>query len=114
MADDPTKTLTQVSFDFEKSPLFRTVHVDGVFGGPTPQGLIQIALYNERLPIPKSITYEVTDGALGKEKQPREGRQNIFREVEVNLVMAPETAKALQDWLGEQLGKLEKLKEPPR
>jgi hypothetical protein len=81
-----TDSGARVTFNIEKSPHHRVVHVDGAFGGPTPHGLFHIAFYNDRVPIPKSITHKVTaEGNLGEEVE-RVGREGVFREIEVSAV----------------------------
>lgn len=108
---EETKAPTQIRFDFEKSHFFRTIHVDGVFGGPTPQGLIQLAFYSERLPVPKTVTHEVTEqGMLGPEiGAVRVSRTSIYRELEINAMMTPDVARALRDFLNEKIEQLEKI-----
>ena len=105
------KVPTQIRFDFEKSHFFRTIHVDGVFGGPTPQGLIQLAFFSERLPVPKTITHEITEqGVLGAEiAAARVSRASIYRELEINAMMTPDVARAVRDFLNEKLEQLDKL-----
>ncbi len=106
---EPDKS--KIDFHFEKSNLFRVVHVDGAFGGPTPQGKILVSVYSERLPLPKVITQELKpDGSLGEEVD-RLSRGGIFREVEVALTMDKNVAEAIRDWLGDQIRKLDKIEE---
>ena len=46
----------EVAFDFIKSEYFRVIHADGALGGPTPQGLVHMAFYSERPPIPRRMS----------------------------------------------------------
>ncbi len=103
-----------VRFHMIKSPAFRTIHVDGVFGGPTPQGLFNLAFFSERAPIPTIMEHVVLteDGRgrakLGEEiKAKRIARDGIVREIEISAVMSVDTAEALMTWLK---GHIEKLK----
>ena len=68
MADTkPSSPLAQgeLEFDFEKSNLFRAIHVDGFFGGVAPATqLLHVAVYNERQPIPKRVFHPVIDGVF--------------------------------------------------
>jgi len=106
---EPDKS--KIDFHYEKSNLFRVVHVDGAFGGPTPQGKILVSVYSERLPLPKLITQELKpDGSLGKEVD-RISRGGIFREVEVALMMDRNVAESIRNWLGVKIGELDKAKE---
>lgn len=105
---------SRVKFNYLKGPAFRTVHVDGVFGGVAPSGLLNVSVFTERLAIPQAQTFELKeDGNLGKEiADERVGREGITRELEVNLVMSADMVKKLHGWLGEQITKLDSL--PPK
>ncbi len=93
----------KISFDYIKSNQFRVIHVDGVHGGATPKGhAIQMAFFSERAPIPKRETYGLVGGKLGERKEKVE-RDAIVREVEVEVIMDLETAKAITKWLGEKI-----------
>ncbi len=95
----------RVKFHYLKAPAFRTIHVDGVLGGPTPSGFLNAAFFSERLPILQTSTFRINpDGTLGAEMiEEREAREGITREVEVNLVMSVAAATELHKWLGEHL-----------
>ncbi len=107
MSDSPTRA----KFDFIKSPAFRVIHADGMFGGPTPRGDLFISFYSERFPIPTSALYEVTSaGELGEEiRSEREGRKGVVREVEVGVKCDLEVAKAFAKWLQQKIEEIEKL-----
>lgn len=98
---------TSLKFDFVKSSLFRTIHVDGVVGGVTPQRSVYMALFNERLPLPRQTTYVVNpDGQLGDEiLELRDSRVAIVREMEVGIVMSVETTEAIINWLQQAVDK---------
>ena len=97
----------RIKFDFIKSNFFRVIHVDGVFGGNSPRGLISMAVYNERWPIPKQIIKEFKHGKSGKEIE-RASRDAIVREVEAQLVMDVPTAKIICKWLQDKISNIEK------
>lgn len=93
----------QIRFHFIKSNFFRVVHADGVFGGATPKGLLQMAFFSERFPIPLSVTHAVSPTSpdsvgIGKELQ-RETKDGVVREVEVEVIMNLSAALAFQEWL---------------
>lgn len=97
-----SKTLT---FHYIKAPDFRTVHVDGVIGGLSPNGYLHAAVYSERVAIPQSIAVELRqDGTLGDEVlSERLGRSGLVRELSVDLVLSFPAATALHQWLGEHI-----------
>ena len=113
--DKPGKQAERVVFHWIKSNAFRVIHAEGAHGGITPNGKIQMALFNERQPIPQQTSHEVekaSDGSfkVGDEmRDERVSRNGIVREVEVEILMDPKTARLVCDWLEKQLVTLEKL-----
>lgn len=99
-----------IRFEFEKTPQFRNIHVDGVFGGLAPKGLINMAIFNERRPIPKATTHVLEDDHhLGEELvEARDVRSSVFRSVEANLIMDLSTAISIQRWLADKIAQHEK------
>lgn len=98
-----------IEFHYLKSNAFRVLHVDGVYGGISPDGKINLSVYNQRRPIPKKITHELEGNILGDEiTEKRESKQGVIRELEANLVMDATTAIALRDWLNEKIDQAEK------
>ncbi len=100
----------KVKFHYEKSHLFRIVHVDGAIGGLTPTLDLFISIYNQRAPIPKVTVQKVSPGGqLGDEViEERVQKEGVFREVEVGLVMNLNVAKALSQWLIDKIDLAEK------
>lgn len=92
---------SQIQFHMLKSSGHRVVYVDGVFGGVSPRGVIHMALFSERFPIPQTIVHEVVGGKLGTEVE-RRGREGVVRDVEVSVIMRPDTAVAVARWLLEK------------
>ena len=92
-----------VSFDYIKSNSFRVIHGNGVLGGLTPSGDIHMAVWNQRQPYPKRVSYAVTsDQQLGDQVE-LDVREGLVREVEVGVVMSPSTALEVIEWLQRQL-----------
>lgn len=94
-----------VNFDYIKSPLFRSIHVDGAIGAVTPNGHIHLSLYNERPAIPRQIIHELApDGQLGEEIPGRRvSRGGIVREMDVDVYMSVETVESLRNWLTDKI-----------
>jgi hypothetical protein len=100
----------RVRFHYIKSHQFRVVHVDGAIGGITPRGLLHIALYSERQPIPQIVEHDLSpEGRLSSEAATQEGRQGIVRDLDVDLIMTRETAIEIRDWLTNRLDELNKI-----
>ena len=104
----PEKLHSEIKFDYIKSNQFRVVHVDGAHGGILPRGLIQMAFFSERAPIPQRETYMLEQGKLGERKKV-EQREAIIREVEVETLIDLQVAKVIFQWLGEKISQAEKI-----
>jgi hypothetical protein len=102
----------EITFHFIKSANFQEILMEGVWGGLTPHGRIQMAIYNERQPIPKTATYEVKGNRLGGEiTEERESLQGIVRNIEANVVMDLEAAEMLRSWLDDNIKRLKEIQE---
>ncbi|MBK9386088.1 MAG: hypothetical protein IPN34_14850 [Planctomycetes bacterium] len=103
-----------VRIHYIKSNLFRVVHTDGVWGGLTPSLKISMAFWSERRPIPRELVFNVTpEGALGEEiRTMRVSKEGIVREVETEIVMDLNAAKALVGWLAQNIATAERLAGP--
>jgi hypothetical protein len=99
----------EIAFDFVKSEFFRVIHVDGVIGGPTPRGLLHMAFYSQRPPLPKRIVQKITPtGQLGESVAEKMVVQDaIIREMDVDVIMSIDVAKQVHQWLGERLNEIE-------
>ncbi|TGS15901.1 hypothetical protein EN852_009720 [Mesorhizobium sp. M2E.F.Ca.ET.209.01.1.1] len=89
---------------YEKSPAYRTIHVDGCTGSFTPRGQIQCAFYSERFPGPATGSFETTDGvaAWPEAVESNEGSgAHVIRETEANLVLDWRAAVPIWLWLGD-------------
>lgn len=100
----------EVRFDYIKSNFFRVVHADGVHGGLTAKGGLQMAFFSECKPIPQTETYKVSQGRVG-ECVSTKVCDAIVREVEVQVLMNLSMAKAMYQWLGDKIETAEKLSE---
>jgi len=101
----------EVKFHLIKSNSFRVVLAEGVYGGSTPRGMIQMTFFNERAAIPNTITHEVTLTGSGQkigEIKNRTGKDGFVRELEVDVMMNLPSAKSFHAWLGKHIEQLEK------
>lgn len=96
----PSSTVT---FFFEKTSSFQTLHADGVLGSLTPSGQVFLAFYVERSPIPKTVICPVENGEVGEPSEIA-GKKGIFREIHSAIVLSP---SALSDLKG-HIEKLQK------
>ena len=109
MADTEEEKPGTITFHLIKSPAFRTVHADGVWGGVTPRGFINMGFYSERAPFPRQTTYPLMpDGQLGDEiKEVRVQRDGPVRELEFNATIDLRLAKSLITWLKQKIKAIE-------
>jgi hypothetical protein len=105
------KTPDTVSFDFFKSNFHREILVNGVYGGLTPKGYLQISVFNERRPIPKQTVHRIEDnGVVGdEEKDLRLTRDSIIRSVEATLHMDIHTAEKTVKWMKKHIEKAKEI-----
>jgi hypothetical protein len=102
----------ELVYKFLNSPQYRTVHVDGVFGGVTTRGLISLSLYSEHSSLPSKITYQINEDRIPQEfsRENFPADVNITREIEINAMFDLEVAKSTRDWLDGHIKTLENLK----
>lgn len=95
----------ETRFDFIKSSHCREIIVDGVYGGPAPQGRINAVLFIERNHIPASVTHRIgANDATGQEiVSKREMKDGTVRVIETILMLDIDAAKALHEFLGNQI-----------
>jgi len=107
--------VTEVAIDYIKAPDFRSVWVDGCVGTLTPQKLINIAIYSERMAIPLRQVFLVNEtspgrGTLGSEiLEKRVSKDSIVREMACNLMLSSSTARSLAKYLIEKAAELEEI-----
>ena len=100
----------KIRFDYIKSNQHREIFVEGIHGGLTPKGRIQMSLFCERQPIPRQIAHKFDGLELGPEILPeRLSRDAIIRSVDATLIMDLNTAEVMYSWLGNQIKEGKKL-----
>lgn len=97
----------KLKYRYLKSTHFRSIKVDGAWGGLTPRGDIIMSLYNERLQIPDEQEYEVSEAGSLKLSNEITQHEGMIREVEIVAMMRPEVAVALFNWLQQMIREFE-------
>lgn len=101
-----------MEFHNKISPCFRSLHVDGAYGGITPKGLININFFSERFAIPKSSTYKLNDEQkLEKLKDSDDSKSGVVREYDMGIYIDIETAKKIKNLLDSKIKEFEGLVE---
>ena len=107
----------EFSVHYIKSNSFRVICAEGAHGGISPSGKIQMALFNERHPIPQQTYHAVEDVGknalkIGKEiVEKRVGKIGLVREVEAEILLDAPAARRIGGWLLEQAAAVERARE---
>jgi|CryGeyStandDraft_13_1057135.scaffolds.fasta_scaffold05214_2 hypothetical protein len=102
---DKTKPKPEVHFIYRKSPSFRNYHVDGIYGGITGRGFLQLDFFVEKHPLPDEETYSIDQKGLSLEN--KKSSTSVIREVEGGLVMDYNMMKSLKAWLDDKINTFE-------
>jgi len=96
----------QIKVKYKYVDDYNPQYVNGAHGGINVQGEIVANFYFERVPMPNSITHEVSkEGVLGKvvAAEPEDLTRSVLRYVQTGVVMNLEVAKQVHKWLGDQI-----------
>lgn len=108
--DDNNPPDETIRIHYIKSPGFRTIHVDGVYVGPTPSNKVAVSFFSERFPIPQETIHTVEEGfEIGGEVD-RTSREGLVRELEVNMVMDAEIAERIALFIQQQVARVRDLR----
>ena len=99
MAEEDSSKL-RIRFNYVEAPSHKWVWgLTGAWGGVTPWGDVQIALYRDRLPLPEAF---LRDPETNQETpvQKHKGEEFVVeRVVEFGMVLSPEVALKIGEWL---------------
>ncbi|HUF04303.1 MAG TPA: hypothetical protein VMM38_09020 [Aridibacter sp.] len=97
-----------LNLHYIKSNYFRVIKADGAWGALSPRGDLVISLFNERLPMPDTQKFTLSEGGnllpIGQTTE----HEGIIRELEVAISLRPEVAFSIANWL---LGKVKEFEE---
>ncbi|PQJ33718.1 hypothetical protein BSZ35_03075 [Salinibacter sp. 10B] len=100
----PDEQPNEITFVYEETDEVRTIAATGAHGGPTPDGASVVAnLYVERASIPHHVSHQIDErGEVDLSETSQEvARGEVTREVQASLVLTPEHAMQLGQWLQE-------------
>lgn len=89
-------------------------YINGAHGGVTPRGELVVNFYQERQPLPNSVTHELNpNGTIGTEvaMEPEDLPSSLVRFVSNGIVINYQTARELHYWLGEKIREMEALEQ---
>lgn len=104
----------KIKFKYIFPDNYNPVYCSGALGGITPSGEIVANFFLERMPIPKSITNSLDEsGNLGKiaATEPKDLNETFIRYISTGIILSEENARSIYDWLGEQIEKLDRIKD---
>jgi hypothetical protein len=115
-ADENGAPPTELPINYIKSPQYRETSCDGALGGVTSKNKIWMALYTERYPLPRVLTYKTEKTPdpkavkIDETSRPLkiESKEGIIRHVEFSTYMDLDVAQALHKWLGERIAQVTK------
>lgn len=103
----------QVKFRYIFPKDYNPVYCNGAHGGISTHGEIIANFFVERFPIPNYVMNSINDdGTLSGiiETDPKEIDTTLIRYVSNGIILTEDSAKAIYNWLGEQINELEKRK----
>ncbi len=111
MADEP-KRKVEVHFEYGRTPGYRNFHVDGIYGGLTPKGVLHMDFFVEKNPIPEKESYLIEGSKLNPSA--RDCSKAVLREVEGGLIMDYNMMKSMRAWLDTKIEEFERDHVAPR
>ena len=92
-----TKKNLQVSYS--ESKYYQIMPANGAVGGPTPRGEIMCSFYFESVVLPNSAELLVEGSGPVKEIPAKSSEYNFVRELQAGIVLSPEAAKSVGEFL---------------
>lgn len=89
-----------VTVHFTKAPDYRLLPVSGAWGGPSLVGDIVVDFFVEKITAPDTVVMRMQPSGVATEVS-RSEQQNI-REIQVGLVLRPDVALSVGNWLVEK------------
>ena len=106
------KKPNKITFNYIKTPSYRTYHVDGFYGGLTAKGNLYVELFVERAVTPQKEIYEIKGNALMPNPK-REGKEGVVREIEAGMIMDYPTMLIFKKWLDEKINQHQSIIQNP-
>ena len=116
LIDEEAKSLPkEAKVTYTKSPDYKLVYVNGIYGGLTGKGELRFDFFQEFHPYPEEEIVEITDeGKLGKviPSEDEEGSKQfeLIREKQIGIIMSMGVAQSLFEWLKDKIEIYEKIK----
>lgn len=86
-----------ITIRFKRAPDCRNIVAHGVWGGVGPTGDITAQIFTDYRESPDSITLDISKNPAAEIG--RKGSEEIIREIQTSLIMKPDVAHAVGQWL---------------
>ena len=91
------------TFDVIRSPSFRVVHSNGVWGGITPHNELSVTFFSEKFALPSRMKHPINADTTIGEPILEEGEILYQREAEFEILINKKQAVLLYEWLGNHI-----------
>ena len=88
----------EIKIYFSKAKDYKIIPANGAWGGISPEGSIIFDLFIEKNELPDYIELEINDGK-GKAKEINKKKKKIVRESQIGIVLKPDIAYSIGEWL---------------
>jgi hypothetical protein len=101
----------EITYEYRYAIDYRPEIINGIWGGLSPRGLIEMNFFTEHRDLPTKTTHLINEGGkLEGATVRREPESNIMIRVFKQGVMVDlPTAESIYNWLGEKIEQLKKL-----
>jgi hypothetical protein len=105
-----------IKIAYIKSPDFRTNLVTGIYGGLSPNGLLNLNFFVDRVALPNFQTMAVDEkGVSIPNVKPKDTKDSdLVREIQFGVLLNLETARSVINWMQERVADMEKRAEPAK
>lgn len=106
--------MKKLKFKYVFDRNYNPAYTDGVHGSITPNNMIVMNFFNERAPLPTSMTYELDERGMLIDDTcvitpaVEEGTFDVIRFIESGITLNLDAATKIRDWLTDQIAIAEK------
>ena len=100
-----SESVKRVNVRYTAAKEYRRLAATGAYGGVNPQGEIVFDFYVEHRELPDSFVLEVSEDGPSKETK-HDGQIGFVRERQVGIVLRPDLALTIGNWLIDQAKKV--------
>lgn len=100
-----------IDFEYTVADDFKVIYSNGAIGGPDTFGQIRFDFYYEYRTLPDKITHEMVGMKLGDEISRTPKKERYIRERKVGIILTPEKAISIGEWLIDQANIVARVKE---